>query len=201
MSDLQSVSSYNNLEFYTKHAAEYEKITFSIDPTPFLSPLVLKLTPRASILDIGCGAGRDLLWLRNKGFLVCGLEQSPNLLNLAKKKIDCPFIKADFTKFDFSQLSFDAIIAIGAFVHIEHLQFSTLLFSIIQSLKTGGFVLLSMKEGNGSKIYNDGRIFYFWQRDRLEPIFQNCELEVVSFFRQVSQLHNNDIWMTYLLKN
>jgi len=191
----------NSLEFYNKNADEYAKVTLAVDPTPFLFPLVSKLIPGSSILDIGCGAGRDLLWLKEKGFLVCGLEQSPNLVTLAGKNSDCPIIEADFNKYDFSQLSFDALVAIGAFVHIEHDQFSTLLFSITRALNAGGLVLLTMKEGRDSKMCKDGRIFYFWKRDKLESLFQSCGLGVVNFFRQCSQLNNSDIWMNYLLTN
>ncbi len=195
------MKSRNALDFYNKNADKYAKVTLTVDPTPFLFPLVSKLAPGSSILDIGCGAGRDLLWLKKKGFLVCGLEQSPDLINLAGKNSDCPIIETDFNEYDFSQLSFDALVAIGAFVHTEHHQFSISLSSIIRALNTGGFILITMKEGENSKVCEDGRIFHFWQRDKLEPIFQNCGLEVVNFFRQCSQLNNNDIWMTYLLAN
>jgi len=188
------------LEFYNNNAEEYGKTTFAVDPTPFLSPLVSKLPPASSILDLGCGAGRDLLWLHKRGFSTCGLEQAPNLLKLARKNSGCKIIEADLTKFDFSKLSFDALIAIGSLVHLPYLQFPNVLMSVIRAVNNAGFVLLTLKEGEGCKESSDGRKFYLWQVEQLDAIFQNCGLRVMSFTRQVSQVRNSDIWMTYLLQ-
>lgn len=40
--------------------------TYYIDPTVFLKPLVQYLKPGAEIIDVGCGSGRDLRWLKKK---------------------------------------------------------------------------------------------------------------------------------------
>jgi SAM-dependent methyltransferase len=57
--------------FYQQESQDFKKYcseTFSIDPTSFLGLLLKYLPAGASILDIGCGFGRDLLWFKNKGF-------------------------------------------------------------------------------------------------------------------------------------
>jgi len=60
-------------DFYQQNYNAYHEDTFGIDPSSFLDPLVKHLTPSASILDIGCGGGRDLCWLKQRGFnsLIC----------------------------------------------------------------------------------------------------------------------------------
>jgi len=55
-------------DFYRENHREYFERTFNIDPSTFLSQLVAKLPPGSFILDVGCGSGRDLLWLKNCGF-------------------------------------------------------------------------------------------------------------------------------------
>ena len=37
------------------------------------------------VLDIGCGSGRDLKWLRERGFSVTGFERSKGLAALARR--------------------------------------------------------------------------------------------------------------------
>ena len=66
-------------EYYTTHFSQYHEKTFTIDPAPFLSAFAENLKPGAHVLDIGCGSGRDLLWLAQKGLQPTGFEASPGL--------------------------------------------------------------------------------------------------------------------------
>ena len=59
------------------HPEAYHEATFHIDPASFLRPLAERLPPCAVILDVGCGSGRDLRWLRHRGFRAVGMERSP----------------------------------------------------------------------------------------------------------------------------
>ena len=102
------------------HPEAYHEATFHIDPASFLRPLAVRLPPGALILDVGCGSGRDLRWLRHRGFRAIGLERSPGLASLARENGRCPVLEADFSVFDFSPLRVDAILLVGAFVHVPH---------------------------------------------------------------------------------
>ena len=48
------------------------------------------------ILDVGCGAGRDMMWLANRGFSCVGLDCSPALAELARHHTELSVIEADF---------------------------------------------------------------------------------------------------------
>ena len=39
------------------------------------------------ILDLGCGSGESMRWLSQKGYIVTGVDQSAEMLNLAKTKV------------------------------------------------------------------------------------------------------------------
>ncbi|WP_394713443.1 class I SAM-dependent methyltransferase [Desulfogranum marinum] len=62
---------------------------------------------------MGCGSGRDLLWLAERVFKVTRFEQSAGLASLARKHAGCPVIEGDFCDFDFSSLVFDALVLVG----------------------------------------------------------------------------------------
>ena len=96
-------------DFYSENYKLYHERTFSIDPSLFLEPLIKVLPRGAYILDVGCGSGRDLLWLKERGFKVMGFERSEGLAELARKNSGCEVIEGDFETFDFSLLSFDAV--------------------------------------------------------------------------------------------
>jgi len=72
-------------DFYQENYKSYHEKTFLIDPSSFLEPLARRLPPEAFILDVGCGSGRDLVWMKKRGFEVIGFERSPGLAELARE--------------------------------------------------------------------------------------------------------------------
>ena len=72
-------------DFYQRNIEAYHEMTFHINPTSFLEPLIGYLRAGASILDVGCGGGRDLCWFKERGFNVTGFERSKGLAELAGK--------------------------------------------------------------------------------------------------------------------
>lgn len=148
-------------DYYQTNFIKYYSKTFSINPTSFLAPLLKHISAGASILDIGCGSGRDLLWFKKKGFQATGLERASKLAELAGQRSGCPVIEGDFVDYDFSLLKVDALILIGALVHVHHNDLASILVKISKALKQGGHILLSLKEGEGVRQYEDERYFIF----------------------------------------
>ena len=99
------------------------------------------------VLDVGCGSGRDLLWLKKRGFRVKGFEWSAALAVMARRHADCEVREGDFTSHDFSAMPADAVILIGALVHVPHADFACIFGRIAAALKNGGLVLITLKEG------------------------------------------------------
>lgn len=188
------------LDYYTRCADEYHRQTFFLDPTGFLLPLLEKLTPGALILDVGCGSGRDLLWFKNRGFRVYGFERSYPLACLARRLVGCHVIVGDFERFDFSRCFVDALLLIGALVHVPHRRFAGVLGNILAAVKPDGFVLLSMKEGDGAFQDPCGRIFYYWSEEALEAVLDSLGLHRLEMLRQVSIKDPRDIWLSYVLQ-
>jgi len=186
--------------FYEDHHLQYYQETVDIDPTPFLEPLSSFLKPQATILDIGCGSGRDLLWFRRHGFSVTGFEKSSSLANLARQHAHCPVIEGDYCNYDFTNQSFDALVFIGSLVHQPVKALQTILASTSQALIAGGYILITMKEGDGTCSTLDGRKFTLWSKKNLEDEFAGCGLEIMDFSRQISRLRPEDIWLGYVLR-
>ena len=137
-------------DFYQQNYNAYHEDTFGIDPSSFLNPLVKHLTPSASILDIGCGSGRDLCWLKQRGFRVMGFERSKDLAALARKYAECQIMEGDFEIYDFSKLNVDAIIFVGALVHVPHEKLKPIFKHITSGLTENGKVLVTLKQGEGT---------------------------------------------------
>lgn len=187
-------------DYYDINAAEYFESTFNVDPSSFLMPLANRLEKGAMILDIGCGSGRDLLWLHNKGFKPTGLERALKLAELARKNSGCPVIEADFLDYDFTQVKYNAVLLVGSLVHLDQFKFPSTLTSICQALYDAGYIHLTLKEGEGKQISPDGRVFTLWQQQQLEEIFTRQKLTILDCSRQVSKIRKSDVWLGYLLQ-
>ena len=188
-------------DFYQKYYQWYHKRTFSIDPSPFLEPVARLLPVNASLLDVGCGSGRDLIWLKAQGFKVCGFEKSKGLARLARDKSSCEVIEGDFEIYDFTALSFDAVLASGSLVHIPHEKLPTVIGNIIQCLPvTGSYVYISLKHGYGIKTDTKGRTFFLWTAGELNKIYKQLGLTVIECSKSISLANSKDTWLGYILQ-
>jgi SAM-dependent methyltransferase len=187
-------------DYYETNAAEYNASTVRIDPSSFLEPLARRLTPGATILDIGCGSGRDMHWFRERGFCPTGLERSPTLAAMARSHSGCAVIEGDFETYDFSGLFVDAVVLTGALVHIPHGGFKAVFINILQALVPGGHALITLKEGLQLTETSHGRTFYLWQDPDLRSVFADLNLIVMEFSRDFSKVRDADIWLGYVLK-
>ena len=186
--------------FYEENHQQYFNSTVGIDPSAFLEPFSRLLDPQATILDIGCGSGRDLRWFARRGFQPTGFEQAPNLARMAREHADCPVIKGDFDHFNFSNLKFSALVFVGSLVHLPKEALPAILQSTCQALVPDGLILITLKEGKGTSRAADGRVFTLWSREDIEKIFAANNLHILDFSRQISKLRPDDIWLGYVLR-
>jgi len=111
---------------------------------------VLGSIEEKTILDVGCGTGRHALELTRRGFRVCGLDLSAEMLAAARKKahqqgLDVEFIQGDARHLDFNQ-EFDGVTILceGGFSLMETDQMD---FQILQgaarALRPGGRLFLT----------------------------------------------------------
>ncbi|MDZ7832470.1 MAG: class I SAM-dependent methyltransferase [Desulfobacterales bacterium] len=187
-------------DFYQTNYKTYDQRTFTIDPSPFLNPVLEAIPSGASILDIGCASGRDLVWFKNKGFTVTGFEKSPGLAALARKNARCDVIEGDFETYDFSILSFDAVLSSGAFVHVPHARLPEVIKSISLALVQKGYFYISLKKGEGTKTDDTGRTFYLWQDADLRQIFDRTGFAVLNYQTSESVMNSRDVWLGYVLR-
>ncbi|MFH1152951.1 MAG: MBL fold metallo-hydrolase [Pseudomonadota bacterium] len=187
------------MAYYTTGFQDYFSRTVSADPSSFLEPFARELPENADILDVGCGSGRDLLWLRQRGFSPRGLEQSPGLAELARIHSGCQIIQADFETHDFSGVDAHGILLVGVLVHLPGHRLKPVLENILQGLRSDGTMLLTLKQGSGAVVDDLGRRFTLWQDPGLRQLFFKAGLCVVRFRVSGSALNTGESWLEYHL--
>jgi SAM-dependent methyltransferase len=73
-------------ESYQSTAEEFARNVDDLAPTGSIEKFIKLLPPKAKIIDIGCGSGRDAKLFTNMGATVLGIDFSSNLIDIAKRK-------------------------------------------------------------------------------------------------------------------
>jgi len=141
-----------------------------------------------NVLELGCGAGRNAIYLAKQGCSVVGVDLSEKALEWAKQRtqgtnLSIEWICANIFELDLPENSFDFIYDSGCFHHIAPHRRSTYLKLIQKLVKSNGyFALCSFERGGpygGSAISDeevykkrslDGGLGY--TKETLQDIFQ-----------------------------
>jgi len=122
--------------------------------------LVKKKNKKADVLDLGFGAGRNLIYMANQKFEAYGLEISDTGINFTKKRLKKRNLKAYIVKGDMHSLPyvdscFDAIICIFAIYHQKLRGIQETISEVHRVLRKGG-ILLTNFHSKRSSMYGRG---------------------------------------------
>ncbi len=103
-------------------------------------------------LDLGCGNGKYLVYLRNKGFEVTGIDSSQTAIDMTKEALDGDFeiICADMYNHVLPANNYDLIISIAAIHHGLKKQVVRVIQEIYQALIPGGYFFITLPDNDGS---------------------------------------------------
>ncbi len=159
------------MTFYDENANEYALNTGHLNDN--LKPIYIKFIGETfgnTIIDVGCGAGRDSKVFKDFNFNVISFDLSKKLAVEAKKINDVDVIHADMNSFNYEKYKPNSIWASASFLHLEDELFNTTLIKGYDALQNDGVFYLSLKEGLGSDTI-DGRFFNFFTEEKLKNIF------------------------------
>ncbi len=114
----------------------------------YLDQLEARLPDRATVLDLGCGAGELATRILAQRFHVTAVDISGNQLALARRHVPAAvFIQADMTALALPPQSFDAVVALYSITHVPRIEHARLLASIAGWLRPGGLLLATLGAG------------------------------------------------------
>ena len=104
---------------------------------------------RAHVLDLGCGAGRDMAWLESQGAKVIGADLSKGMLSQARQVVRGPLVQADMLMLPFPPGTFNGVWCMASLLHLPKSEAPSALAEIKRILIPGGTLALGLHEGDG----------------------------------------------------
>lgn len=159
-------------EFYEHRAAEWAAALPS-DRGPQLDAFLDRLPPRAAVLELGCGDGRDAQYIEARGFTVSPSDGSPAMARLASERLGREVPVMEFAEIDAVE-AFDGAWCRASLHHLREAGLAPVLVRIHRALKPGGWHYASYKSGTDGGRDAFGRYFSYIARDRLEAAYRKA---------------------------
>lgn len=170
--------------FYAKHARDFVNSTVSLDLQDIYRPFLSRLTLGAHVLDAGCGSGRDTRAFLRMGFRTTAIDVSPELAQIATQITGQRCEVLAFQDMAYRS-EFDGIWACASLLHISRVEMPGVLERFARALKPSGILYVSLKEGDGERVADDGRFFSYFRRSEFQTILTSR-----GWFRMI------DTWVT-----
>ncbi|MDP2822008.1 MAG: class I SAM-dependent methyltransferase [Sulfuritalea sp.] len=117
----------------------------------------IQVAPPFTLLDFGCGPGRDLRTFVQRGHRVVGLEGAPALADMARAHSGCEVWQQDFLRLDLPESHFDGVFANASLFHVPRQELPRVLRQLHATLKPGGVLFSSNPHGENQEIINGER--------------------------------------------
>ena len=152
--------------------------------------------PPYSILDLGCGPGRDLRYFDSLGHEVVGLEGSKELVEMARRHSGCEVLHQDFIRLELPKSRFDGVFANASLFHVPSQELPQVLRTLHASLKPDGDMFSSNPRGNNEEGFSGDRYSCFFDLDTWRNYVTAARFsEVKHYYRPPGRPRHQQPWL------
>lgn len=141
------------LGHYNRNAAAFFEGTRDHDVSQNIAALLAHIRgePPFTVLDFGCGPGRDLKTFTERGHVAIGLDGAANFVAMARAYSGCEVWHQDFLKLDLPDQRFDGIFANASLFHVPSRELPRVLRELHAALKPEGVLFASNPRGRNEE--------------------------------------------------
>lgn len=186
------------MKYYEENHEAFIERTLHIDMEEQYKLFCNRLNPGSTILDIGCGSGRDLKYFRSVGYQPLGLEPSSKLAEHARQYSKCEIMETTIQDFE-SQNQFDGVWASASLLHLSPGELMQALEKISSFMHAGSVFYCSFKYGD-EELMREGRYYNDLTLESFSSLKPDT-LEVIS--SRVTEQERPDLtqkWLNLLLQ-
>ena len=199
--------SRSTLNYYNQNSLDIAKRYESADVTQLHDFLLSGLKPCGSLLELGCGSGRDAAFMVSQGFKVLATDGSAAMVEQAQRHH--PELAGQVTQLELPDgLSnkfgiYDGIYAVAVLMHLSVQDIETTLSGVNALLAPRGRFIFSVPARRDAAMTNgfdaNGRRFTALSPNAWTDLCLKCKLQVVSTMMSEDGLGRGGIaWMNCL---
>lgn len=153
-----------------------------------------------SVLEVGCGNGRDAQYITKLTNSYTGIDPSEKFIELTRNNVSHGTFLVKFAQnLEFKPDSFGLVFAFASLLHLKKEDFKELMGKVYLWLKPGGVFYISLKKGEYRELekvgkYGETRYFYFYEFKDILDIKGDLEL----VFHEEKHF-KDDTWLEVIL--
>jgi SAM-dependent methyltransferase len=152
--------------------------------------------PPFTILDLGCGPGRDLASFRAMGHEAVGLDGSARFVEMARAATGCEVLHQNFLALSLPPARFDGIFANASLFHVPTQELARVLVALRRALVPRGVLFSSNPRGDDSEGFSGGRYGVFhtlatWRKHLTGAGFA----EIEHYYRPAGKPRDQQPWL------
>ena len=186
------------LAHYERNAAAYRDGTLDHDVSQNIDALLraIESQPPFSILDFGCGPGRDLVRFRALGHKAVGLDGSAAFATMARKTTGCEVWQQNFISLDLPAARFDGVFANAVLFHAPREAVPDLLRALHRTLKPRGVLFSSNPRGNNDEGYSGTRYGCYYDLTTWRALVSDAGFsEIEHYYRPPGHPRHEQPWL------
>jgi SAM-dependent methyltransferase len=156
----------------------------------------MEAAPPLTILDVGCGPGRDLMTFTALGHRAIGLDGAAAFVELARVNSGCEVWHQDFLSLNLPPAMFDGVFANASLQHIPAQELPRVLQALRATLKPRGVFFASIPHGDDSERWNEARYSCYHSPARWFTYMAAAGFdEITHFYRPTNAPKEEQRWL------
>ena len=189
------------LDYYNTQALNFVAHTVDVDFSEIQNSFLDYIPAGGSILDFGCGSGRDTKYFLGKGYHVDAIDGSEELCKIATEYTGIPVKQMLFDELNAVE-QYDGIWACASILHVEKKRLPQLIKKMAAAVKKGGTVYVSFKYGDfeGER---SGRCFTDLTEISFKEVMKDIpelSIEKIMITSDVRVGRGDEKWLNIILK-
>lgn len=139
-----------------------------------------------TILDLGCGPGRDLIRFRKLGHTAVGLDGADSFVRMARDNSGCEVLHQNFLELELPTGRFDGVFANAALFHVPSQELPQVLAALWQSLKEDGVLFSSNPHGPNREGWSGDRYCCYLDLDTYRQFMTDAGFVMLTHYYRPS---------------